>query len=52
MIVRYNGKGDVSRVIKGKEYEVISVEDDWYRIVDETGEDFLYPSVRFEIVEE
>lgn len=37
---------------KGKEYEVQSVEDGGYRIIDETGEDFLFSPNEFEIVEE
>jgi hypothetical protein len=32
-------------------YEVISIEKDWYRIVDDTDEDYLYPPEEFEIVE-
>ena len=35
---------------KGKIYVVISIENDWYRIVDESGEDYLYPPTVFEIV--
>lgn len=36
----------------GKEYEVLSEEKGKYRIVDESGEDYLYPADMFEIVEE
>jgi len=35
---------------KDKVYEVISVEQDWYRIVDDSNEDYLYPPELFEIV--
>lgn len=35
----------------GKVYEVLSVEGGWYRIVDETGEDYLYPPKAFSVVE-
>lgn len=38
-------------LIHGKEYETISVEDGWYRIVDESGEDYLYGPGAFEIIE-
>lgn len=31
-----------------KIYEVISIERGWYRIVDESGEDYLYPPELFE----
>ena len=40
----------------GKEYEVMAVEPfidgNWYRIIDEEGEDYLYPPSLFDIVEE
>ncbi len=52
MKVKFTGKTDPLALINGKIYEVISVEKDWYRIVDETGEDYLYPPESFEIVEE
>ena len=35
----------------GKIYEVISVEKGWYRIVDASEEDYIYPPEIFEIVE-
>ena len=28
----------------GKIYSVLSIERGWYRIVDDTGEDYLYPA--------
>lgn len=51
MEVRYHGESSPLGLIDGKLYRVISVERDWYRIVDETGEDYLYPPDCFEIVE-
>lgn len=42
----------VEPLIKGKIYEVISVEKGWYRILCENGEDYLFPPHLFEIVEE
>lgn len=36
----------------GKIYEVISIENNWYRIIDNSGEDYLYSPEAFEIVEE
>ena len=39
----YIGKSDPLMFLKNKLYEVISIERGWYRIVDETGEDNLYP---------
>jgi len=35
----------------GKTYDVIAVEKKWYRLVDDTGEDYLYPPEMFEIIE-
>jgi hypothetical protein len=37
-------------LIHGKIYRVLSVEKGWYRIVDESGEDYLYPPDEFEIL--
>ena len=40
-------------LLPGKEYEVLeTVKHGWYRIVDESGEDYTYPPQMFEIVEE
>ena len=36
---------------ENKIYEVLSIEKGWYRIVDDTGEDYLYPPEAFEIAE-
>ena len=36
----------------GKVYTVVSVEKGWYRIVDDSGEDYLYPPEKFTIVED
>ncbi len=52
MKVKYLGESDPLELINGKIYDVISVEKGWYRIVDETKEDYLYPPQAFEIVEE
>jgi len=38
-------------VTEGDVYDVISIELDWYRIMDESGEDYMYPPGMFEIVE-
>lgn len=50
MKIKYTGKTDAS-LSNGKEYEVLSVERKWFRIEDDTGEDYLYPPEDFEIVE-
>lgn len=50
MKIKFIGTTDVS-LTNGKEYEVISVEGGWFRIIDDTGEDYLFSPEEFEIVE-
>lgn len=50
MKVRYLGESCVS-LTNGKIYDVLSVERTWYRIVDDTEEDYLFDPDMFEIVE-
>ena len=52
MKVKYIGEYYKVSLIKNKVYDVISVEDGAYRIVDETEEHFLFPANEFEIVED
>lgn len=61
MKVRYIGKTVENFIVKNnrmhlipeKVYDVINIEKHgWYRIVDESGEDYLYPPYLFDIVEE
>ena len=53
MKVKYVGKAeDPLSVIKGHIYECLGIEKGWYRIIDETEEDYLYPPDDFVIVEE
>lgn len=52
MNVKWLGKTDFLLLIDNKIYEVISIERGWYRIIDNSGEDYLYPPDMFEIVEE
>ena len=51
MKIKYLGESDPLYFLNGKEYEVIAVEEGWYRTIDETGEDYLYSPDNFEIVE-
>ena len=51
MKVKYIGESDYS-VTNGKEYEVIDIEYGYYKIVDNSGEDYLFPPDEFEIVEQ
>ena len=39
-------------LLPGKIYEVLSVEGGWYRIIDESDEDYLYPPENFKVVED
>ena len=50
MKVKYIGKSNIS-LTNNKEYDVISVENEWYRIVDDTDEDYLFEPDEFEIIE-
>ncbi len=50
MKVKYINQSDVS-LTKNKIYDVISVENGWYRIVDDTGEDYLFAPEEFEVIE-
>lgn len=50
MKVRFNGISDPLSLLNGKEYEVKAIECGWYRIVDETGEDYLYPPESFDVL--
>ena len=53
MRVKYIGKEYLDTAFeKDKEYDVISIEKDWYRIMTELDVDYLFPPELFEIVEE
>ncbi len=51
MKVKYLGEtyGDL---INGRIYECLGQEFECYRIVDESREDYLYPTFEFEVIEE
>lgn len=51
MKIRYIKETSPLELTNGKVYDVLSVERGWYRIVDDTHEDYLYPPELFEIVE-
>ncbi len=51
MKVKYIGSYDTPAIDKTKIYEVISIERNWYRIMTELDEDYLFPPNLFEIVE-
>ena len=50
MKVKYIGETMPRELTNGKVYTVISVERGWYRIVDDTGEDYLYPPDVFSVI--
>lgn len=50
MKVRYIGVTKKYYLTHGKVYEVLSIEKDWYRIIDDAGDNCLYPPEIFEIV--
>ena len=52
MKVRWKGKRDFLVLTHDKVYTVLSVERGWYRLVDDSGDDYLYPPEKFEIVED
>lgn len=52
MKVRFIGETDPIYMINGKIYEVLSIENGWYRIIDEEGEDYLYLPQLFQVVDE
>ena len=51
MKVKYLGETSFLELTNGKVYTVLSVEKNWYRIVDDSGEDYLYPPEDFEVVD-
>ena len=51
MKVKYINKSTVS-LTNGKIYDVLAVEKGCYRIIDDTGEDYVFLPDEFEIVED
>lgn len=52
MKVKYLGKTEFLVLTNGKIYEVLSIERGFYRIADDSGEDYLYPKHYFEVIKE
>ena len=50
MRVKWKGKTEFLVLTNGKEYDVLAVEKGWYRIIDDSGEDYLYPPENFEVI--
>ena len=51
MKIKYLGETSFLELTHNKVYEVMSVEKEWYRVVDDSGEDYLYPPEDFEVIE-
>jgi len=51
MKVRYLKETKGGGLTCGEIYDVLSVEEGWYRVIDSSGEDYLYPPEAFEIIE-
>ena len=51
MRVKFLGETSFLVLTHGKVYDVLSIERDWYRVVDDSGDDYLYPPRIFEIIE-
>lgn len=52
MKVKFLGKTAFLILTNGKIYDVLSVERGFYRIVDDSGEDYLYPPEYFEVIKD
>ena len=50
MVVKYIGISDPLMLLHEKSYKVIDIERGWFRIIDETGGDYLYPPELFKII--
>ncbi len=50
----WKGDSDPLELINGKEYEILGtgLNGKWYDVVDETGDNYLYPAEDFEVVQE
>jgi len=51
MRVKWLGNTEFLYFTHSKIYYVLTIEKGWYRIVDDSGEDYLYPPDNFEIIE-
>jgi len=51
MKIKWKGKTEFLMLTNGKEYTVISIERGWYRVIDDSGEDYLYPPEMFDVTE-
>lgn len=47
IVIKYIGDTLPAKLTNEKEYEVILIEKQWYRVIDDSGEDYLYPPQLF-----
>lgn len=54
MKVKYIGENAPLELLSGKIYDVIEIDEvvGWYRIIDETEDDYLFPPEDFEIIDD
>ncbi|MDO4662435.1 MAG: hypothetical protein Q4B36_04885 [Tissierellia bacterium] len=52
MKAKYLGNSEGISLTKDKIYEVLSFENGFIRIIDDTGEDYLYDPEKFAIIED
>lgn len=52
MNVKYIGETAPLELTNGNIYSVLSIEKGWYRVIDDTGEDYLYPPDVFQVVDD
>lgn len=50
--VRWLGPTEFLMLTNRKIYTVLSVEKEWFRVIDDSGDDYLYPPEMFELVED
>ena len=51
MTVKYLGETSFLELTHGAVYQVLSIEGGWFRIVDDSGEDYLYPPDEFQVID-
>ena len=52
MKVKWKKEMEFLLTVPNQIYEVVDIKLGWYHIVDEDGEDYLYPPEMFDVVEE
>lgn len=51
MKIRYMGETSFLELTHDKIYDLLSIEKGWFRVVDDSDDDYLYPPELFEIIE-